>query len=188
MPNRLFYTGATSPEDDQLEGLQSLGGFISKSRIPDNTINNLFNGLSMYDLQNKDSNCRCVGVLLDPTTRPTQVLVELNETGTDNADSTPQFDVLIGLEQPEEYITDHKEQHIIFSRITSRTQRPGIDYQGIDMPLPIPAVAMGIEAILNQYVGLWIVMTPRPRNLLELANAEEDDKPSTQVNLELTFS
>lgn len=63
----LLYTGVTKEGLPQTDPTKSLGSFVSSSKIPNGSLDNLFSGVSYYSLLNNQDTFQVIGIVLKNT-------------------------------------------------------------------------------------------------------------------------
>lgn len=71
---QLLYTGAAEQGAEQVKSDLSLGGLVSKSQVPNDSLSNLFSTASLLSIQNKKRECKMIALKNDDLTNASNLI------------------------------------------------------------------------------------------------------------------
>lgn len=176
---QFFYTGADFFQGSQTNIEKSLGGFMSSSVVPNNSLNNIFSDVSSSAQYN--GRVETKGVVLKNTTNATVTDVKLYQTYPTG--------VIVKLEWAFVSLVGGQQMERIPSSIASPYTGTFVEPNGISGEITIVSSLPAGSAI-----GVWIrrtVLTPPPQNAIPAAQLEAylnalSKQETTDVNLSWT--
>lgn len=143
----LFFTGAKSFLAPQEKGVNSLGGFISNTNVPNNYLNGIYTKISQF-AQNKDGffDMVCLAVKNVGSEPIENLSVWIQNTSLQKA-----CDFEVSFVKPA--INDKSEQY--FEKVNTRKQQPfyGTPFQKANLETEKAVFEQPI--LPNAYIGIW---------------------------------
>lgn len=139
---QLLYTGATKQDAEQLTSDLSLGGYVSRSQIPNDGLSNIFSAASVLSIQNRKRECKMIAL-------------KNNETDASN--------LIFTFSTEEDSICNYKIAFVnptisggnsCFEQINTPSALP---YYATFQPIVNGSIFNLTSLAANAYLGIWLI-------------------------------
>lgn len=145
----LYYTGATASISEQPNPFQSLGGFVSNSRVPNGVKNSIFSTITRNQLRSQYSQIRMIALQNQSPSTVTLVNVYTEKP------NGSLFDYKIAAIAP---ALDTVSNKYYFEQLNSENELP---FQSTLAAHETSGAALAIGSMLTlAYVGIWVQRIP----------------------------
>lgn len=177
---QIFYTGADSPFAKQTDPSKSLGGYVSKSLIPNSDFSNLFGEISQLAREKKSRNIRVIAIKNTSNIAKTGLSVYINP----NTETDVKFQ--LGFQDPDDNLNECKD--VCGEKVANQNALPHTiimsDVEGVANKITLPDLDTGAYMIL--YITREIINGIQSYSYEQLLEQEENPL-ATFENPELIF-